>query len=50
MSGVEDGLHAGGLRGGDVFFAVVDEEDFGGGHVEAFGGVLVDGGVGFGDA
>ena len=43
-------MHASGLGGGDVFFAVVDEEDFGGGNGQAFGGVLVDGRVGFGDA
>ena len=31
VGGVLDGLHTGGAGGGDVVFAVVDEEDFGGG-------------------
>ena len=45
-----DGGHAGGAGGGDVFFAIIEEEDFGGWGGEAFGGVVVDGEVGFGHA
>jgi len=43
VGGVLDGGHAGGAGGGDVFFAVVYEEDFRGRYGEAFGGVVVDG-------
>ena len=49
MVGVLDGLHADGQGGGDVFCTVVDEEDVGGWSAEAFGGVEVDGGLGFGE-
>ena len=47
--GILDGLHSGGEGGGDVFGAVVDEEDVGGGGGHAFGGVAVDGGFRLGD-
>jgi len=40
--GVLDGLHFCCVRGGDVFCAVVDEEDVGWRCGEAFGGGLVD--------
>ena len=50
MGGVLDGGHAGGAGGEYVFFAVVEEEDGGGWRGEAFGGVVVDGQIGFGDA
>ena len=49
MGGVLDGLHAGGEGGFDVFGAVVDEEDVWGWGGEAFGGVAVDGWLGFGE-
>ncbi len=48
MVGVLDGLHAGVEGGGDVFGLVVDEEDVFGRSLEAFGGVLVDLGLGLG--
>jgi hypothetical protein len=44
--GVPHGLHAGGARGGDVVFAVVDEEDLCAIRCEAFGRVPVDRGIG----
>ena len=44
-----DGLHADGEGGFDVFGAVVEEEDVCGRGLEAFGGVEVDGGFGFGE-
>ena len=50
MGGVLDGLHSGGVGGGDVLGFIVDEEDLVSGSVEAFGSVLVDGKVGFRDA
>ncbi len=46
--GVLDGLHACGEGGFDVVGAVVDEEDLSGRNAEAFGGMVVDGGFGFG--
>ncbi len=49
MVGVLDGLHACGEGGGDVFGLVVDEEDVFGWGLQAFGGVLVDRGLGLGE-
>jgi hypothetical protein len=49
MRRVQDGLHADGESGFDVFSAVVDKEDVFGWGVEAFCGVEVDGGLGFGE-
>lgn len=48
--GVLDGLHAGLAGGLDVVGAVVEKEDVPGTDAEAFGGVDVDDGVGFGGA
>ena len=47
--GVLDGLHANGEGCGDVFGAVVDEEDVFGRGGEAFGCVAIDFGFGFGE-
>jgi hypothetical protein len=46
---VLNGLHAGSVGRLDVFWAVVDEEDVGGGGVKRLGGVDVDGGFGLGE-
>jgi len=50
VAGVLDSIHAGGFGGGDVLFAVVDEENAVVGDGEAGGGVVVDGRVRLGDA
>ena len=42
VSGVLDGLHAGGEGSGDVLGSVVEEEDVFGRGLEALGGVVVD--------
>ena len=47
--GVLDGLHAYCEGGGNVFGAVIDEEDVCGRGVEALGGVEVDFGFGLGE-
>jgi len=48
VGGVLDRLHADGESGFDVFEFVIEEEDVCRCGVEAFGGVEVDGGLGFG--
>ena len=49
VSGVLDGLHAGGEGGGDVLGSVVEEEDVFGRSLQALGGVIVDLGLGLGE-
>ena len=49
VGGVVDGLHADGEGGFDVFGFVIEEEDVCDWGAEAFGGVEVDGGLGFGE-
>lgn len=49
VRGVENGVHADGDCGFDVFAAVIDEKDVGWRGVETFGSVKIDGGFGFGE-
>ena len=49
VSGVLDGLHAGGEGGGDVLGSVVEEEDVFGRGLKALDGVQVDLGLGLGE-